>query len=214
MTFLHRRSRDAAHGPLTSAEVDYLLSAGRLSGAQHDDIFAAVAAAPVRKQKGGARTRVSPAPRIAAGAAILAGAIAGFLLWARTVTPDHFQSKGGSDRHAPSIDTTCLHASLRACPRGSILAFSAKGASPDMFVTATLEPLGSGPRQWLLWNETASPSESGLLAHGARVPDQQAPGDYRILVVVTRHPLGRDLPTAPSPHDLVGMARWDVTVVP
>jgi hypothetical protein len=204
-------SGNRPHGRYSDDEIDYLLSAGSLGGTQKNRIFAAVAKS-VRHQGSGSRV-----PRSAAVVLASLAAAACFVVWTwRPFDRDSFRSKGGGTATIPSIDVACLRATLGACPRGSVLAFSARDTSRGMFVTATLEPADSGPRVWLLSNEPTSVEVSGaagLLARGARVPDEQGAGRYVIEVIVTRRPLPRE-EVALAPSDVVVRARFETTVPP
>jgi hypothetical protein len=100
-----------------------------------------------------------------------------------------------------------LRATLAACPRGSVLAFSVRGATADLLLTAAMRPAGGGDTTWLLTNEPTSeraPNDTDLLARGARVPLEQPPGRYTIEVLLTRG----------SPSDVVARARFETTVSP
>jgi hypothetical protein len=196
-------------------ELDYLLSSGRLGGSQHQGILdAALQSVRVRESRFGA-SRGRGAMRIAAPAIAMAAAFAAFLSWPHTRAGlDHFQSKG--EAPAVSIDAACLHASLGACPRGSILAFSVRGAQSGMLVTAYLQPLDAGSRVWLLSNEPVSAETTenpGLLPRGSQIPEDQVAGDYHLQVVVTRRPLSHENALSPDPTDVVASTRFEVEVV-
>jgi len=84
-----------------------------------------------------------------------------------------------------------------------------------MFVTAYLQSPTSGPNVWLLSNEPATaraPGDSGLLAKGARIPDNLAAGSYTVEVLLTRRPLARAEAASIGSSDLVTRARFKVTV--
>ncbi len=196
-------------------EVDYLLSAGGLGGSQRGRIFDAVVGAG---RIGGDRTtsRSRTARWIGALGAAVAAATVLVLGWTwRSDNRASFQRKGDLAVAAPAIDVECLRATLTACPRGSVLVFSASGASLGMFVTAYLQSPTSGPNVWLLSNEPATaraPGDSGLLAKGARIPDNLAAGSYTVEVLLTRRPLARAEAASIGSSDLVTRARFKVTV--
>ncbi|HEY7373932.1 MAG TPA: hypothetical protein VIF57_17360 [Polyangia bacterium] len=203
MSLLDERSRGGAPPPRTDDEVDYLLSAGRLGSAQRDRIFAAVAAA----------TSSRPRRRFAArrGAALAGAAALAALFGVSTsrrapLDRDAFRDKGAAPA-AASVGVACLRATLAACPRGSVLAFSVRGATADTLVTAVMRPAGGGDTTSLLTDEPTSqraPSDTELLARGARIPVEQPPGRYTIEVLLTRR----------SPKDVVARARIETTVSP
>jgi len=203
--------------PLSDNELDYLLSRGSLGGAQRGRIFDAVAAS-VGRQPGSPLDR--PVRRkpwmIATGAALIA-AVACLVVWMRApVDGDRFRSKGNGGAAPVAVDVACLHATLAACPRGSLLAFSVAGASTETFLTAYLQPAKPAPRIWLLRNQRVSAQvtgSGGLLSRAARIPQDQNAGAYRIEVLVTRLPLEGAEP-APRAEDLVARARFDATVLP
>ena len=201
-------------------EVDYLLSGGRLGGSQLERISSAV----VESARGPTRRRwghpVRTWKRFGVMGLMVAGVAASFLLWSRGSfrgDRDPFRAKGGAVVSPLSMHVECLHATLAACPRGSLIAFSARGASENLFMTAALEPRGPGARVRLLSNEPTSAqasSELGLLARGARLPADQAAGAYRLEVLVTRQPLPSDQSSDVRPELVVARARFDVTVPP
>ena len=134
---------------------------------------------------------------------------------------DGFQDRGSKTTSLPSVDAQCLRATLGACPRGSILAFSVRGAAVGTFVTSYFEPttpITPDPRVWLLSNEPTAaqaPGAIGVLARGARVPDRQDAGRYHLEVLVTKRPLSREEATRTRlGDDLVSRARFDLTVPP
>jgi len=214
--------RDLSAERHSNDDIEYLLSAGRLGGEQRERVFAGVMESVLR-QEDRPRARWGSARRwIGAGSAAALAAVALLVVWARG-SFDHgrFDSKGDKATSLLSIDAECLRATLAACPRKSVLAFSVRGASAGMFVTATLEPAEpgmSGPRVWLLSNEPASAQAGGavgVLARGARVPEQQAAGTYHLEVVVTKRPVARDAAAGNRwGGDLAGHARFEITVPP
>jgi hypothetical protein len=210
-----RRSHRSGRPP-SNDELDYLLSGGRLGGSQHEAIFGAVAGSVRGRHPRFAAMRGHGGMRMAAAAIALVSAAAAFVLWARGSNErDHFQSKG--DTPAIALDAACLHATLSACPRKSILAFSARGARTGMLVTAYLQPEEPGQRVWLLSNEPVTAEivdNEGLLSHGAQIPDDQVAGTYRLQVLVTRRPLSREKAVDPEPDNLVAKALFAAKVVP
>ncbi len=215
------RSRDGGiedekREPHSDDELDYLLSRGSLGGAQRDRIFDAVAAS-VRRQPGPPARPARRKPWMIASGAALVAAVACLVVWTRApVDGDTFRRKGNVGAAPVAVDVLCLHATLAACPRGSLLAFSVAGASSEAFLTAYLQPAGPAPRTWLLRNERVSAQvvgSGGLLARGARIPQDQNAGAYRIEVLVTRLPLPGAEPAARA-EDVVARARFDATVPP
>jgi len=217
-----RPGASGARPEYSDDEVDYLLSGGRLGGSQLERISSAV----VESARGPARRRwdlpVRTWKRYGVMGLVAAGAAASFLLWSRgsfrgAGDRDSFRAKGGAVVSPLSMNVECLHAALAACPRGSLLAFSARGASENLFMTAALEPRGPGARLRLLSNEPTSArasSELGLLARGARLPADQAAGAYSLEVLITRQPLPRDQSSDVRPELVVARARFEVTVPP
>lgn len=223
------------HSRPSDDEVDYLLSSGSLGGSQRERIRAALEK-PTAATAGripARRSRLMSLRRLTGVAAGAAAAVA-VALWLRGSSPpddSRFRSKGNAaTAGAVSVDVTCLQGTLPACARGSLLAFATHGMPPgqNMFVTATLQRRGGAIRSSLLRNEPAGADAvvaGGLLPHGARIPDQQPPGDYTLEVLVTRRPLPSqdtatiDLhaphaPPAPAAEDLVTRAHFDMTVPP
>jgi hypothetical protein len=203
-------------------EVDYLLSAGRLGGTQRDRIFNA-AAEGARPQKGRAwEGSVRTRRWVARGTAITLAAAALLVIWVRaSVDRDRFQVKGSKTTSLPSVDVECLHATLDACRRGSILAFAVRGAPAGSFVTAYFEPPTAripNRRVFLLSNEPTTarvPGAIGVLARGARVPNRQDAGRYELEVLVTPRALSRDEVTRTQlGDDPVTRAQFELTVPP
>ena len=209
------RNHDASGRP-SDDEVDYLLSGGRLGGSQRSQIFEGVVESLGRLES---RAASSTRPRWWPRAMIL-GAMASVVcavLWMRSSTEGrHFATKGTpAPAGTAAMDVACLYATLAACPPGSILAFSARGAAPAMFVTAYLEPAGPGPRVWLLANEPVSgqvPHAAGLLARGVRIPDDQEAGAYFVEAIVTARPLSRDEAVRRRDGDVMARGRFQMTV--
>jgi hypothetical protein len=119
------------------------------------------------------------------------------------------------------VNVTCLRGTLRACPRGSLLAFSTQGSTlgEPMFLTAYLHRGDAGPRVWLLRDEPAgsgAANTEGLLPRAARIPESQPPADYTVEVLISRRPLSLASEGAvePAPRDVVERARFEATVTP
>jgi len=206
---------DIEQGSRSTAELDYLLAAGRLGGVQRDKILEAVVET-VRSEK----TRAPKLWRFYSKqkAIAAAGALAAVAAWV-TLGPhprdrrDPFQAKGSQHHDEVWIDATCLGGSLGACRRGSIMAFSVEGASPEMFITAWLESSKAGSIVPLLLNEPP-PASNRVLPHGARISDDQPLGDYRVHVVVTRRPIAGQIVAAVPEHELVSRSDTTIRVTP
>jgi hypothetical protein len=208
--------------------VDYLLSAGQLGGSQRDRIFARLAESlHAQERRPADRARVVIRRLGVVGLAACVAVLALMIGPRGAPERDQFRSKGGAAMAIPSsiaIDVACLHGTLSACSRGSLLAFSVDGGG---FVTAYLDSAGPSRRVWLLRNEPTAaqaPGATGLLARGARLPEDQLPGRYGLAVLITRRPLslagpGPQSTPTPVPAELdlasgglVGRARFDLTV--
>ena len=199
-------------------EMDYLLSAGLLSGSQRDRIAAQLAKGQRPLQASRRRGRSRFYGRL--GATVVLAAVAGVVLWTGGLRhADQFRAKGDGATVPVAIDLACVRGALSACPRGSLVAISVGGPSDGLFVTASLEPVTTGRRLWLLKNEPASrkaPTDPDLLARAARIPEDQAAGGYRAQIVISRRPLpvSHEMVLDPHASDVVARAQFAITVTP
>jgi hypothetical protein len=194
-------------------EVDYLLSRGGLSGDKRDQILqnvlSSTAAQPVPARRrwwawGGGM-----------GLALTAGAAA-ILLWPRAQQPSaDFRAKGAPDP-AVLLGMACLGATVKACPRGALVAFTLDGANgtgdgAGRFVSAYADPVPGGERIWYLTNE---PLVDGIVSKAARVGDEHAPGPYRVKAMLTTQALPRDVLVGGADAAVVARATFDLEVIP
>jgi hypothetical protein len=208
-----------------SDAIDYLLSAGRLSGTQRDRIEGSILDGVRRQQRlGRLRRTLGVLGGLAAGATVLV-----LVLLRGAADGQVFREKGSREAAArPLLDMGCLEAALDACPAGSTLGFSARTDGEKMFVTAFAEAAGSvadGSRIWYLFNEPLpSPAHGAdvvgttrVIGKGAKVGGDHQHGRYRVTLLLTRRPLSRteaalhapagDVVAARAERDLVVVAR-------
>jgi hypothetical protein len=175
-------------------ELDYLLSRGMLSGPKRAELLDhAIASARAAEPAPRKAPRWLGARGVGAGLAVAASAA----LIVVVLRPPHqvtqFRAKG-SGAGAPILDVTCVGATLKACPRGSLLAFSVRNpggeatAAAGSFVSAYSDPSSGGQRIWYLTNE---PVVGSVVPKVARIGDEHRPGSYRAQVVLSRRPLSR-----------------------
>jgi hypothetical protein len=182
-------------------KVDYLLSRGTLSRSRREQILHEVLRS--------ARPRPAQAQRRwwvwgGGGFALAAGA-AVFLLWARLPDQGSFRAKGNA-AGPPSIELLCLGASVKACPRGSLVAFQVDG--PEGFLSAYADPMPTGERIWYLTNE---PVRGRVVPKAARIGDEHRAGRYRVEVVLSRQALPRNQLAGSG---AIAEARFDLWVTP
>ncbi len=198
--------------------MDYLLSAGGLGGSQQARIFDAVARTVRRHERRDLIHRLLGARFAKPIVAIIVASTACLVVctWKGTDSAP-FRTEGLVTMDSVvRVEVECLRATLAACPRGSILAFSMSGAAAEGFVTAYLVPSQNTRPVWLLINQPTSARAAGggdLLARGARVPDTLAPGRYTVEAVVTRHPQSREQALDPARAETIARARF-MAVVP
>lgn len=198
-------------------ELDYLLSAGGLGGSQEARIFDTVARIVRQRERRNLIHRVLSARWAKPIIAVVAASAVCLVVWAwKAEDPSPFRSKGrATTEMAPTIEVDCLRATLAACPRGSILAFSVRGATTEGFVTVYLVPSQDTQPVWLLLSEPTSMRAAGggdLLARGARVPDTLEPGSYTVVALMTKRPQSREQALDPAPAETIARARFNATV--
>jgi hypothetical protein len=197
--------------------MDYLLSGGGLGGSQQARIFDAVARMARRQERGSLIHRLLGARWAGPiGAAVAVAAVCLVVGTWKRPDPASFRRKGADTTEATAaIDVECLRATLGACPRGSIVAFSIGGADPGRFLTAYLTSSKAKPPIWLLLNEPTAARAAGggdLLARGARLPDALDGGSYTMEVLVTNRPQLREQALDSPAAETVARARFTVTV--
>ena len=207
-------------------EIDALLSEGRLSGAVKDRIFDGAlrdaGAKPVESSGGLAwRRRLGVAGlTLAAAAAVIA-----LVPQLGRHGDDHaFRAKGGGA--ALDLDVACVAAgtaSLAACPRGAMLVFSIRGARADGgYLAAYAEPRAGGERVWYFSADGETPPLPAASADQATRPLEKAivigpehsPGEYRLMLFVTRVPLAKAaLLAGPQGADVVSAREATLRIV-
>jgi hypothetical protein len=203
-------------------ELDYLLSRGMLSGPKRAQILEEASAssgpaAPVPAPAGRAWRRLSTR-LVGAGLALAAGAAAFVIVVSRAPKETApFRAKGSS-AGPPIVDISCVGATLKACPRDSVLAFSVwnadgKDAPESGFVSAYSDPISAGERIWYVTNQ---PLLGTVVPTVARIGSEHRPGGYRAHVVLSRLPLSRAeivAATATTP-DITARAMFQIEVLP
>ncbi len=185
-------------------ELDRLLARGRMGAPGRERVLGKVleAAAPRRS-------------RLASWAGVLAfvsaGAVAAtFLLVHGRVQPDgSFTSKGGTAGASPRVEASCIDGDPARCAIGSTLVFRAENCEAGGYLAAyaeragssgdTPKPPGSTDRIWYFpsKNDPTLPSiapraELQVLARGARIGSEHAPGPYVVTTILLAHPLTRE----------------------
>lgn len=214
-----RRGQGRAPGDYSDGEVDYLLSGGSLPGGQRAAIFTRAVRTLRRRQRWARVRRMLGARWARPFGAVVAATAACLIVWSWRAAPSaSFRAKGiATNATAAAIDVECLRATLAACPRGSILAFSVRGVTNEGFMTAYLQSKTSANRIWLLFNEPTlarAPGGGDLLASGGRIPDGLGPGDYTVEALLTRRLLSREQALTVSPIEIVARAQFVATVPP
>ena len=183
-------------------EVDYLLARGTLSGSRREQIL--------REVLTSARAKPARARRRwwawggGTGLALAAGTAA-VLLWPRVPNQGDFRVKGNTGA-PPAIEMTCLGASVKACPRGSLVAFQVDGAGG--FLSAYADPVPGGERIWYLTNE---PVRGPVIPKAARIGAEHRPGAYRVEVVLSRQAVPVAELVGP---DVIARAQFELRVTP
>jgi hypothetical protein len=203
--------------PVSDDEIDYLLSGGGLGGEQLERIRGRLTATARARARARAWRRTMLA---VTAAGVVAAAAAAVVLVPRAMT-DHeaMRAKGAGRTSATpaSLHVACLSGALSACPRGSVLGFSVGGSEGPGFVTAFADPVeGAGDRIWYFLDQPlASTGDSRVLASGARVGREHTARRYRIHLLLSPHPLGRERAAAtPSARDVVAHDTVDLEVIP
>jgi len=202
--------------PHSDDEMDYLLSRGKLGGAQRQRILQAALTASREPIWARWRGRLA----WSGGALALAGGAAVLLLTLRAPSPDgasSFQVKGPGD--APLITASCLGARVTACPIGSRLAFALEGGRDEGgFLTAYATPTAGGERIWYLTNEpVAAPNADAsprVLRKAALIGEGQPAGSYRLQVILSSRPVARDALSSLQAGDTLARLELELVVPP
>jgi hypothetical protein len=202
--------------PKSDDEIDYLLSRGKLGGSQRQRILDKALAA----SRCPFWTRWGRHFAWGAGGLVLATGTAAFLLMFRAQgdgTTAAFRVKGPGD--APLITVSCLGAEVRACPRGSKVAFSLDGGHDQGgFLTAYADPTAGGERVWYLNNEpVAAPQGEAtprVIRKAALIGDGQPPGAYIVHAIFSRHPVAREALAGLTSADTLARVDVDLVVAP
>jgi hypothetical protein len=184
-------------------ELDLLLAGGRLRGPAAERLRARVldqsAAAPPRRR--GARLAIS-AVLVLGAAAVLPLMVA----QREPGPPSGTRAKGAGDSAATATpliaEVACTGAAsaarLGTCPTGSRVSIAISGAPTGGYVGAYAEPVAGGPRIWYFSSEdgpaalSESEGETRLASRSIVLGSEQPPGRYRVHVVLSSRPLGRE----------------------
>ncbi len=214
-----------AMGGRSDDEIDALLSQGGFPGPTRDRVFeGALRDAGIA----GASAPRAPSSRwrrsLALAGVSLAVSAAVFVLPRVMRQGDPFRAKGGP-AGAIDLDATCAGppaSSLAACPQGSTLVFSIVGAPPSGgYLAGYAEPRSSGERIWYFSADGVAPAlpanTGGATApfnRAIRIGPEHAPGEYRLVLVVTRVPVGKaDLLARPAGGDVLAAREMSLRVV-
>jgi hypothetical protein len=210
--------------------MDYLLSRGALGGSQKERILSSVHEV-LRTDERRQKSR-KPAYRGILAGVLVTAAAACFLILARPPAPKPeppgtgLRSKGATGT-SPVVEMACLGATLTACPRHSVLAFSVAGEGDAEFVTAYADPADSSSsgstaeRIWYLTSEPLAARAPGadatrVLPKAGRIGDEHRVGSYRVHLLLTRHPISRAdvMAGALAGDSVVARATYDLVVTP
>ena len=205
----HPRRKHSSRDVTTRRELDRLLARGRLSGPDRDRILSEVQRRTLR--------HTSPTKYLLiAGPLALAAGLA-FLIRPSGLTPSYAAKGGATD--AP-VEVGCSDGELAACPRGSKLIFRFNALGRAAYLHAFAEPTGE-PRQRVWYFPTSASAaphvapavEQQALAKGIVIGPEHGIGSYRVHVVLSTRPLGRDELLLATPPDVVSTQIVDLTVV-
>jgi len=213
-----------AMGARSDDEIDALLSQGGFPGPTRDRVFeGALRDAGVA---GAAAPRVRSSPwrmRLALTGVSLAVGAAVFVLPRVTRHDDPFHAKGVAG--GLDLDATCAgppESSLAACPQGSTLVFSIVGAAPSGgYLAGYAEPRSAGERIWYFSADGVAPAlpanTGGATApfnRAIRIGPEHAPGEYKLLLYVTRVPVSKAaLLAGPAGGDVLATRAMSLRVV-
>jgi len=206
---------------LSDHEIDYLLSDGALSGEEVERIRTGLVAAARAR----ARTRRS---WLAMSGAVAAVATALVVLPRGGPDRDALRTKGAgrpAQGPATTLHVACVGGALPNCPRGAVLGFAVTTTAPSGFVTAFADPVGAASeRIWYFSDQPLQPgpapsttaaSDSRVLAKGARIGAEHQARRYRIHVLFSQRPLGRDRAAAARPDpDVIAQDAFDLELSP
>jgi hypothetical protein len=197
-------------------QIDALLSGGRLSGPEREQILKTVI-----DRTAGARWRW---PRLLlASTTVLAAAAATMFVLLPRLRPEpapEFAARGAMPATGTSIqiEVACLEGSLEACPPGATLMFAVRGDDANGFLGALARPADGGPPIWYFSDEGETPRvvsqgpEMQALARGIRIGPEHRPGRYQIDVVLSDVPLRRAELMTPPPRGVRARRLFILTV--
>ncbi|HKO50538.1 MAG TPA: hypothetical protein VJV79_22600 [Polyangiaceae bacterium] len=205
------------------SELDQLLSRGRLSGRQYDEIERRVLAQVVPRNRW-RWTSFVPAAALASSALVVGLLLAGREPNERASKDSHAAARelgftargsslstGGPPRTAAVIDLGCAGRPAHVCRIGDTLMFSVSGNRSVSYLLAFAERVG-GPagRIWYFpVREGSAPlvearAETSVLSQGVRLGPPHAVGEYRVTAWLSEQPV--DEARAHSQSNLVQSA--------